>query len=132
MIVLPDPEVFVPEKGEDAGDADRAAAPERDVSAGETVEVPVIGLTADVVSVADLIGQPVRDPVGETLGEVVDVLIDLQGAEARTLVYAPSPGFVDLSAIGLQEAEKIRVDVVELVIDPLDGAVILMEGAEDG
>ncbi|CUH40389.1 Fasciclin domain protein [Jannaschia seosinensis] len=84
-----------------------------------------IDLTADLISVADLIGRPVRDDQGTELGEVVDVLVALDGADARTLVYAADGGLISLEAIGIGEEERMRVDMNRISIDPLDGSVIV-------
>jgi uncharacterized surface protein with fasciclin (FAS1) repeats len=100
-------------------------APEAEAVAEDDAAGDAIPLVSEVVSVADLIGQPVRDGAGAEIGEVVDVLIALDDAEARTLVYAPSPGLVDMSAIGLRTPEETRVDLGDVAIDPLDGAVIV-------
>ena len=90
---------------------------------------PSIDLAGEVISVVDLVGQPVRDGSGGELGEVVDVLISLDDATARTLVYAEAGGAIDLSAIGLGEEETVRVDMRRVSVDPVDGSVIVQGDA---
>jgi sporulation protein YlmC with PRC-barrel domain len=90
---------------------------------------PAIDLAGETISVVDLVGQPVRDGGGGQLGEVVDVLISLDDAVARTLVYAEESGGSSLDAIGIGEAETVRVDMRDVSVDPVDGSVIV-EDAE--
>jgi sporulation protein YlmC with PRC-barrel domain len=90
---------------------------------------PAIDLAGETISVVDLVGQPVRDGGGGQLGEVVDVLISLDDAVARTLVYAEESGGLSLDAIGIGEAETVRVDMRDVSVDPVDGSVIV-EDAE--
>jgi uncharacterized surface protein with fasciclin (FAS1) repeats/sporulation protein YlmC with PRC-barrel domain len=96
----------------------------------ETEGPPGIDLAARVISVMDLIGQPVRDGAGAELGEVVDVLISMDGANARTLVYAETEGVLSLNAVGFGEPDTVRVDMRRVAVDPVDGTVIVQGDAD--
>jgi uncharacterized surface protein with fasciclin (FAS1) repeats len=112
----------LPEQPEQTGSA--AAQPDR----GEGAEGDRIDIVGELISVMDLVGQPVRDGEGAELGEVTDVLISLDGAEARTLVYAEGGGLLD--TVGLSEAETVQVDMGRIAVSPVDGAVVV-EGDAD-
>lgn len=108
--------------------APRAAAVEAPAPEPEGEEIE---LAASTISVAGLLGQTVRDGSGAELGEVADVLIALSDGTVETLVYE-NAGFLSLDAIGIGEAERTRVAIERVSIDPLDGSVILRGDGDDG
>lgn len=84
-----------------------------------------ITLVRETVSVANLIGQPVRGTDGAELGLVRDVLVSLEDVSLKHLVYGPADDSSALTMLGITEAETTRVPIGAVAIDPLDGTVIV-------
>ncbi|WP_168771132.1 fasciclin domain-containing protein [Palleronia sediminis] len=84
-----------------------------------------VNLTSELVSADELLGKPVRGADGDDIGIVGDLLFSLDGARIVSLVVELDGGFFELGA-----PDTRRVDIGEISVDPLDGAVILSEGAE--
>lgn len=85
---------------------------------------PAVDLASETISVSALLDRTVRNPAGDEVGTVTDVELSLASAQVTSLVVITDRGF-----LGLGENETQRVDVADVSIDPLDGAVIVPEGA---
>ncbi|MBS1303406.1 fasciclin domain-containing protein [Loktanella sp. SALINAS62] len=116
-----------PEAAEREVSEPQAAGPATSTASSDDTESG-IELSSKIISLAELLGQPVRSASGDSLGEVVDVMIHLDGAQAQTLVYAEPDGFLPLSEIGVGAPPKTkRVAITEISIDPLDGSIIVKD-----
>ncbi|MFD0857860.1 fasciclin domain-containing protein [Roseovarius aquimarinus] len=119
---------------QDAPEQDnRPETPERKTEGADTTALqspshnaPALELTGDTVSVAELIGKPVRRADGSQLGVVSDLLVTLDGARIETLVVETDDGL-----FGLGDPETQRVNIRAVSVDPLDGAVMLQNRAGD-
>jgi len=85
-----------------------------------------LDLTAETVSISALLERPVRDGAGTELGTVSDLMMSLETARVETLVYDAENGLFGLGST--QES----VDIREVAIDPLDGAIIVPSQATGG
>ncbi|WP_420392225.1 fasciclin domain-containing protein [Acuticoccus sp.] len=127
VVTLPAEEVEVVMAEPDPEPVQTAPAPEAldegAASAGAQPALPepdeAIELTRPVVSVSDLIGRSVRDGEGEAVGEVEDLLISLATARVETIVIEMEDGFLGLFG------STSNVNVSEIAIDPLDGALVV-------
>ena len=113
-----------PPPEEDATAATAAPAPAAgEDAADEGAENPAAGaavdLTSPLVPVSELIGRTVRGEDGEDLGEVEDVLISLQTARVERFVLEVDRSLFNLSG------RSVNVDVDEVSVDPVDGAVVV-------
>jgi len=107
---------------QDVASADGSQTPDDTDSPG----VPDVGLTREIVSTADLIGQSAMDGEGNEIGTISDVLVTLEDARVRTVVLETSDGF-----LGFGDEETRRVPVAQIVIDPLDGSVVVEDSGSD-
>ena len=106
---------------------DRSTASQSGDGGGAAEDGRAIDLTDARVSVTDLLGQPVRAADGTARGTVGDFLVSLSGARVQTLVIEIEDGL-----FGLGDPETQRVDVRDVSVDPVDGAVVLDKGAVEG
>ncbi|MCL3881214.1 fasciclin domain-containing protein [Marivita sp. GX14005] len=104
--------------------ADMEAEPMADERSADSRDA--IELTNDLVSVTTLIGKPVRRSDGTEMGQVGDLVISLSGARINALVVELDGGLFEFG-----EPETRRVDIRSVSIDPLDGGVILDDGAAE-
>ncbi len=105
-----------PAAGEGAANeaAENPAAGAKNPAAGAAVD-----LTSPLVPVSELIGRTVRGEDGEEIGEVEDVLVSLQTARVERFVLGIDDGFFGL------KKRPVNVDVGEVSVDPVDGAVVV-------
>nr|WP_304363634.1 fasciclin domain-containing protein [Jiella sp. LLJ827] len=108
--------------GQEVASADGAQTPDET----DSPAVPDVGLTREIVSTADLIGQSAMDGEGNEIGTISDVLVTLEDARVRTVVLETSDGF-----LGFGDEETRRVPVAQIVIDPLDGSVVVEDSGSD-
>lgn len=132
---VPEPGIvtLMPKDEPDADDQTRRnPAPAHDAAGDEkdaegAAGTPALELTGDLVSVDELLDKPVHRADGTRVGRVGDLLVSLSGARVKTLVIEIEGGLFDFGA-----PETRRVDVRALSVDPLDGTVVLDDGAAEG
>ena len=80
---------------------------------------PSVELARSLIPLSKLLGSPVRNPAGERLGSVQDVLLSLDTAKAAQIVLEIDGGFLNLFD------RSVRVAINRITIDPVDGAVVV-------
>lgn len=97
----------------------------RDAHAPEAAPAAGLGLAAQDISLADLLGADVADEDGEVIGEVVDVRLALDTGRAERFVVEIDSGLLDLFG------KRRQVPAESVSVDPLEGRLVVPREALD-